>query len=199
MHATIITFLGITFPAITIRYCAMLLKLKLTPAIYLAGFMGSGKSSVGRALAGELGWSFYDLDEEVERRAGQNIPAIFAEKGESVFRALETEALAQRVAQARTGRPQVVALGGGTFTNDHNIKLASDNGVTIWLDTPIEVIEQRIATETHRPLAHDREQFRALFVARQTAYCRADYRIETGARNPGEVVAQVLALPIFVP
>lgn len=197
MHATIITFAAVIFEN---GYAfGMLLKLKLTPAIYLVGFMGSGKSSVGRALADELGWSFYDLDVEVERQAGRSIPAIFEDEGEAAFRALETEALLKRVEQARTGIPQVVALGGGTFTLDHNIELTLSNGVAIWLDAPLTVIEQRIAAETHRPLARDPEQLRALFTARQPAYGRADYRIPTEAREPAGIVLQILALPIFVP
>ena len=177
----------------------MILKLKLTPAIYLVGFMGSGKSAVGRALADELGWSFFDLDEEVERKAAKTIPVIFVEKGEAAFRTLESEALAERTNQVRTGRPQVVALGGGTFTIDRNIQLASENGVTIWLDAPLKVIEQRVAVETHRPLARDPEKMRDLYAARREAYGRADYRIETRELDPAGVVLRILALPIFVP
>src|ERR1700680_3619606 len=115
--------------------------------------MGCGKSRVGSALADELGWSFYDLDQEIEKAAGVSITDVFDQQGEAAFRALETEALKKRVYNVRTGRPQVIALGGGTFTIQENVELASNYGVTIWLDAPLEVIEQRIAAETHRPLA----------------------------------------------
>ena len=99
----------------------------------------------------------------------------------------------------RSGRPQVIALGGGTFTFEENYQLTQSSGVTIWLDAPLEVIEARIAPETHRPLARDPAAFRALYESRREAYARADYRIETGSLSNAEVVARVLALPIFVP
>jgi shikimate kinase len=177
----------------------MILKLKLTPGIFLVGFMGCGKSTVGRVLSDELGWSFFDLDHEIEKRTGEAISTIFDQRGEPAFRTLETEALAERVANVRTGRPQVIALGGGTFTVPGNLDLATNHGVTIWLDTPLQVIEERIAQEDHRPLARDPEKLRALYDIRRDAYARADYRILTESQEPGEVVAQILALPLFVP
>ncbi len=75
----------------------MILKLKQTPGIYLVGFMGCGKSTVGSALADELGWSFFDLDQEIEKAAGASVAEIFDQRGESEFRTLETEALKKRV------------------------------------------------------------------------------------------------------
>jgi shikimate kinase len=177
----------------------MILKLKLTPAIYLVGFMGCGKSTAGRALAEELGWPFFDLDDEIEKHAGTSITAIFKDQGELAFRALETEALRRRIAVARTGRPQVISLGGGAFTEPRNCELANANGVTIWLDAPLAVIAQRITYETHRPLAQDPEKWLALYEIRREAYALADYRIETGDGSVDAVVKQILALPIFVP
>ena len=177
----------------------MLLKLKRTPAIYLVGFMGSGKTTVGRVLADELGWAFFDLDEEIGKRAGKTIPEIFEQQGEGVFREIESDALMQRVAQVRNGRPQVVAMGGGTFTSEENIDLALNNGVAIWLDAPLSVIEERVGQETNRPLARDQEKLRKLFADRQLLYARADYRIDIAGLDTPGVVARVLALPIFVP
>jgi len=86
----------------------MILKLKQTPGIYLVGFMGCGKSRVGSALADELGWSFYDLDLEIEKAAGVSVSEVFDHRGEAAFRALETEALKKRVYNVRTGIPQVI-------------------------------------------------------------------------------------------
>jgi shikimate kinase len=177
----------------------MILKLKQTPGIYLVGFMGCGKSTVGRALADELGWRFFDLDEEIEKAAGESITEIFEKRGEEEFRALETEALKKRVRDVRMGRPQVIALGGGAFTRQENFELATHHGVTIWLDTPLDVIERRIAEETHRPLARDPVRLRALYEDRRQAYERADYRIETFDHEPGYVVSRILALPLFRP
>ena len=177
----------------------MLLKLKQTPGIYLVGFMGCGKSTVGCCLADELGWSFFDLDREIEKTAGASVTEIFAQRGEAAFRALETESLRKRVRDVKIGRPQVIALGGGAFTVQENYELASNHGVTIWLDTPLDVIEKRIAGETHRPLAADPSRFRSLFEDRREAYARADYRIETFDREKDYVVARILALPLFQP
>ena len=176
----------------------MTLKLKLTPAIYLVGFMGSGKTTVGAALADELGWGFFDLDAEIERQAGQKITSIFDEMGEDEFRQIERMVLMNRISHVRKGLPQVVALGGGAFTIPETRQLATENGVTIWLDAPIEVIEARVANESHRPLARDTEKMRALFGERQAAYQQADYRIDA-AGSRADVVARILVLPLFVP
>ena len=177
----------------------MLLKLKLTPAIYLVGFMGCGKSTVGVALADELGWPFFDLDHEIEKHEGRSITSIFHEEGETAFRAVETAALRRRIISAGSGRPQVVALGGGVFTVTENCLLANQNGVTVWLDAPLHVMERRVAEETHRPLARDPQRLRELYYARRDAYQQTDYRIETGEGDTTSVVHQILKLPIFVP
>lgn len=177
----------------------MILKLKQTPAIYLVGFMGSGKSTIGRALADELGWCFVDLDEDVERLAGTTIAEIFDSQGEPAFRALETAVLKKRIQSVKAGRPHVIALGGGAFTIPENVDLTEKNGITIWLDTPLEVIERRIAAErAHRPLARDTTRFRELYEARRASYERADYRIETGDEPTASVVGRILAIPLFV-
>ena len=175
----------------------MILKLKITPAIYLVGFMGCGKSSVGRALADELGWSFIDLDEDIEKCAGAAVAHIFDTQGEANFRALETEALNKRVQIARSGQPQVISLGGGAFTIEQNVELVLNHGVTVWLDAPLDVIKRRIAQETHRPLARDPVRMKELFEQRRRAYARADYRIETGEDDPAAIVSRILALPLF--
>src|ERR1700733_15154780 len=98
----------------------MILKLKRTPGIYLVGFMGCGKSTIGKALADELGWSFVDLDEEIERRAGSTIATIFDTCGEEAFREMERAALQERIRTIQMGRPQVISLGGGAFVTDEN-------------------------------------------------------------------------------
>lgn len=175
----------------------MILKLKRTPAIYLVGFMGSGKTTVGRALAEELGWSFVDVDEEIERRTGASIASIFDSEGESAFRRLETAALHDRVRNVQSGRPQVVSLGGGAFLIEENFDLVSNNGITVWLDCPLGLIERRIASHTHRPLARDPEHLRGLFEARRHGYARADYRIEVDCDDASVAVASILALPLF--
>jgi shikimate kinase len=150
-------------------------------------------------LADQLGWSFFDLDQEIEKLAGESVSEIFDRRGEAAFRSLETEALKKRVQNVRTGRPQVIALGGGAFTVQDNFELAANHGVTVWLDTPLEVIERRISAETHRPLARDPIRLKALYADRREAYERADYRVETQDHETGHVVSRILALPLFNP
>jgi shikimate kinase len=175
----------------------MILKLKRTPGIYLVGFMGSGKSTVGRALADELGWNFFDLDEDIERRQGTAISQIFETQGEPEFRRLESEALWDRVQSVQAGRPQVIALGGGAFLSQENFELVSSNGISLWLDCPWEMIERRTAGQNHRPLARDRDRFRELFQSRLSAYARADYTVQVRDDDPRSALAQILTLPLF--
>ncbi|HLH40791.1 MAG TPA: shikimate kinase [Bryobacteraceae bacterium] len=175
----------------------MILKLKRTPALYLVGFMGCGKSTVGRILAGELGWKFVDLDEEIERREKTSIAELFDQRGEAAFREIESDALRERVHQAQMGRPQVVALGGGAFLSEENFELVTNNGVTVWLDCPLDRIRQRINGQTQRPLARDAEMLEKLFEKRRAAYARADYRVEVVDDDPAAAVKSVLALPLF--
>jgi shikimate kinase len=177
----------------------MILKLKRTPGIYLVGFMACGKTTVGRALADELGWNFSDLDEEVESRAQSTVPQIFDSLGEAVFREMETVALRERVRNVQSGQPHVIALGGGAFLTQENFELATNHGITVWLDCSFSIIEQRVAAATHRPLAMDPVEFRRLFDARREGYARAHYHIQLQGDDPQAAVAQILALPLFVP
>ncbi len=175
----------------------MILKLVRTPAIYLVGFMGTGKTTVGRLLADRLGWHFLDLDEEIEREQGRSIAEIFAAEGEERFRAIETAALRKHLRVVRSGRPVVVALGGGTFCRPENVRLLEDNGVTIWLDCPLDVARRRVEKDSTRPLARDPERFAELYESRRSSYCGADYRIEFAGDDPEGAVDAICALPIF--
>ena len=172
-------------------------RLIRTPAIYLVGFMGSGKTTIGAALADELGWTFYDLDKEIEAAAHLTIPEIFERQGEAEFRRREHEALSRRVRTAQHGQPMVVALGGGAFAQADNFDLLRGNGITLWLDAPFELIRARVAAETHRPLAHDPGKFASLFKERQAAYARADYRIQIEGDDERASVQSILGLPIL--
>jgi shikimate kinase len=172
----------------------MILKLKRTPGIYLAGFMGSGKSTVGRALADALGWHFVDLDEEIERREGMTISEIFERRGEPAFREIESRVLREQVHAIECGRPHVVALGGGAFVQEENFTVLSNNGVTVWLDCPWETVKKRLAGFDHRPLARDPEKLRQLFTERTRAYAHADYRVAVEGDDPGVPVKQILGL-----
>src|SRR5215203_7508705 len=128
----------------------MNLKLKRTPGIYLIGFMGSGKSTVGRMLADEIGWRFADLDDDIEHSQRKSISEIFATAGEEEFRRLETEALQKRIRGIQRGTPTVLALGGGAFTRPENVRLVEENGISVWIDTEFEVLRKRVQGSDHR-------------------------------------------------
>jgi shikimate kinase len=175
----------------------MTLKLKRTPGLYLVGFMGAGKTTVGRVLADELGWCFVDLDSDIEAREGKRIAEIFWERGESYFRELESEMIRSRVSLIEAGDPCVMALGGGAFVQSRNWELIQNNGVTVWLDCELETIRQRLGEDMGRPLAQDRGALPRLFEERRPLYARADFRVEVDTADVGEVVRKILALPIF--
>ncbi len=166
--------------------------------ICLAGFMGSGKTTIGRRLARQLAWNFVDLDTRIEEHAGLRITEIFDRLGEPAFREIEHELLLQALGEAAAqDKPTVLALGGGTFAQPHNVELLrSHGGVVIWLDCPIEVLLARCAAITNRPLFRDEASFRQLHEQRRPFYQQADYRVENNA-EPHRVVEQILALDIF--
>ena len=175
----------------------MNLKLKRTPGLYLVGFMGCGKSSVGRLLAEEIGWRFADLDEDIERQQHCSISDLFLRLGEGEFRRIESDAIQQRVQLVRRGAPTVLALGGGAFTRDENIDLLYNNGITVWLDTAYEVMKRRIEGCTHRPLARDPIRFEQLYHQRRPMYSRAEYHISIVEDNSSAAVTQILNMPFW--
>jgi shikimate kinase len=175
----------------------MHIKLKRTPGIYLAGFMGSGKSTVGQLLAAKLGWGFADLDAEIEAREQTTISQIFSVRGEAEFRRIETDMIRFWVRAIERGSPTVIALGGGAFVHPGNYELIVAHGISVWLDCTFEAIQGRLTDEQHaRPLARDPEKFRQLFIDRRVGYAKADFRIE-GDCDSAVVVDAICALPLW--
>ena len=160
--------------------------------ILLTGFMGAGKSTVGRALAARLGVGFADLDDEIAAAAGTPIPEIFAARGEAGFRALETE-----TARALLARPgsEVVASGGGFPTFEANRALVrGTNTLVVHIDAPFETLWARIAGGDGRPLAKRREDAAALYERRAPDYhAFCDYAVPTANDAPPERVAAAIA------
>jgi shikimate kinase len=178
----------------------MNLKLKRTPGIYLVGFMGSGKTTVGRHLADRLGWSFFDTDAEIEKAEKTPIAEIFDHRGEPEFRRIETEVLREHVRWIERGRPAVLALGGGAFAREDNRALLSDSGVTVWLDCPLDVVRRRVTAQhggALRPLARDPQKFEALWTARRDVYQLADIHVPIDCDDPESAIAAILAHPIL--
>ncbi len=172
----------------------MILKLKQTPGIYLIGFMASGKTTIGKALAERLGWNFADIDDDIEAREGRSIPEIFDRLGETAFRGMEREAIALRVRAVARGRPTVIAVGGGAAAQPGNLELLEDHGVTIWLSCPYDVVARRVGENSHRPLARDMNRFEELYRSRQTAYQRAGFRIDIESDDPNVAVDAIMNL-----
>ena len=173
--------------------------------VCLTGFMGSGKSTVGRLLAAQLVWYFVDLDAEIERLTGLPLSQIFEQKGEAVFRDIEHECLARILGSVSERDTRLVlALGGGTFAQPRNAALLRELGspprgfgaVVIWLDCEMEDLLQRSVLMGDRPLFRDEASFRKLYQERLPFYQQAEYRVESGG-EPIRVVEQILALGIF--
>ena len=175
----------------------MNLRLKQTPGIYMVGFMGSGKSTVGRHLARRLGWNFFDTDEEIEAAEKMRIAEIFELRGAPEFRRIETEIIRQHVRWIERGRPAVVALGGGAFCEEANRELLVHNGVAVWLDCPFETVQRRVAAATHRPLARDPRAFQMLYEERRDVYRQADAHIPIQTDDPDVVVDAILGHSLF--
>jgi shikimate kinase len=175
----------------------VILKLKRTPGIYIVGFMACGKSTVGRMLGERIGWRFVDMDEDIESQQSSTIAKLFENLGEEEFRRIETEAIRLRVRKIQAGHPMVIALGGGAFTCTENIDLLLNNGIVIWLDTPLSILTCRVEGTSHRPLARDPAKFKQLYDLRKPCYQQADYRIEVNEGDSRAAVERILALPLF--
>ena len=167
------------------------------PILCLAGFMGSGKTTIGTLLARQLAWRFVDLDDRIEESAGLPIPQIFDRLGEPFFRQLEADQLRAALGRAlELKQGTILALGGGTYAQPGCPEFLRSAGVPVlWLDAPIEVLLSRCMTMTGRPLFRDEPSFRALYAQRLPSYQLADYRVDSSG-EPSEIAAHVLRLGV---
>jgi shikimate kinase len=160
--------------------------------IFLVGFMGCGKTTVGEALARMLNRSFIDLDRLIEARANETIADLIARDGEARFRELETSMLREVAGSASV----VVSLGGGAFTREINRELIEGLGLSVWLDAPFELCWRRVeADPTVRPLAPDEATARKLYEARLAIYRSARFRVAVEeARDEDEIAGRIVTL-----
>lgn len=159
--------------------------------LYLIGFMGAGKSTVGKMLAEKLLAKFIDLDARIEEDAGCPIPMIFAKKGEQVFRDVESkvlEVIAQEV-------PAIVATGGGVVRRERNWRYMRQSGLIIYLRTNWESLQKRLGSGAGRPLADDSDNWRRtrnLWLQRCPLYEQADITVDTDERSAEVVVSDIM-------
>ncbi|HST10650.1 MAG TPA: shikimate kinase [Terriglobales bacterium] len=162
-------------------------------AVFLVGFMGAGKTSVGRALSRYLGWRFEDLDDRIQAREGRTVPEIFQRSGESGFRKAELAALRELLEHIGDGQPLIAALGGGAFAQEEVVALlAGSGGVTLFLDAPPDELWRRCGSDvTDRPLRREESEFRRLYEMRRPKYLQASVKIETGGQAIEQIVCEI--------
>jgi shikimate kinase len=156
--------------------------------IYLVGFMGAGKSTLGRTLGRRLDWRVEDIDELIEARERLTVSEIFVSRGESSFRSVEREILRGLLPI----RHAVVATGAGTFADRENRRAINADGISIWLDLPFERVLERVPSDGRRPLAPDRASMETLYTVRRAAYQEAHVRLDASRAPVGELVERVL-------
>jgi len=158
--------------------------------IFLVGFMGAGKTTVGRELARQLDYEFLDLDDWIADAAGMTVQEIFAQFGEDEFRKLEAKA----IDSCRDRRRSVIALGGGAYVSEANRETLRSIGKTVWLSCPLDVCLSRIRGDESRPLLKSDDEMRALLVSRLASYAQADCMISAEMDTPEEIARLVVGL-----
>jgi shikimate kinase len=156
----------------------------------LVGFMGTGKSTIGRVVAEHIQFDFVDTDGWIEERLGRSVGDIFAREGEAAFRQYEKQALEELGLR----RNLVIAAGGGLGADPANMASLKAHALVIWLVASPETIWERVQTQTHRPLLRGPDplgKIRQLLKAREPVYRQADVFIHSGLRAPREVAQQI--------
>ncbi|PLK26107.1 shikimate kinase [Novosphingobium sp. TH158] len=168
------------------------LSRRIDRSIVLVGMMGVGKSTVGRKLANALHFPFVDADEAIEQAAQMTIPEIFEHYGEASFRDGERRVIARLMGESQ---PKVIATGGGAFCNPETRQLILDRGITVWLDSDIDVLVERVGRKDNRPLLRQgdpREILTRLKAEREPFYSQAPIHVKSGNVPHSHALAAVL-------
>lgn len=159
--------------------------------VFLVGFMGAGKTSVGRALSAQTGWAFEDLDERIHSHQGRSIADIFRESGEAEFRRTERATLLDLIANLGAS-PRIIGLGGGAFVQELDEALAQSGFVTVFLDASVEELWDRCEQDvTSRPLQRAQQEFGALYENRRPRYLKAALHVHTSGKAVDEVATEI--------
>ncbi|MEX2414905.1 MAG: shikimate kinase [Paenibacillaceae bacterium] len=158
--------------------------------IVLVGFMGTGKTTIGRMLAKQMNWSFVDTDATIEQEQGAAVSQLFETQGESQFRRIETETL-KRVL---TASQQVIATGGGAVLAQENCNAMLQDGFVVALTADYTTIIRRVSDDQARPLLNGdlRERVTTLLEQRKTAYDFADLKLDTSKRSIEQIIESIL-------
>ena len=177
--------------------------MKLKSSIFLIGFSGSGKSTVGKLLAKKLNCSFVDIDKFIESKSSKTIPNIFKTDGEKAFRKLESAAIKNLIAKKAKAIPKVIALGGGAFENRATRLLLAENGISIWLRCSISERYERLRKHSDRPKLTDKKEtlsakrlkatIRKLLLERKDNYARSDLRVTTSGKTANRVALEIIS------
>jgi shikimate kinase len=170
--------------------------------IYLTGFMGSGKSTIGPILANTLGWDFFDLDKVIEKKAGKKIREIFEEKGEELFREIETETLKEL---SSTESNTIISLGGGTIASEENLNILKSTGKIIYLRISTESAYGRLKYKRDRPSLINKNsedispedlinKINKMISLRLTFYEQADFTVDSDSASVGKTVDQIVKI-----
>jgi shikimate kinase len=159
--------------------------------IFLIGFMGTGKTTLGRMLANRTGMNFIDLDTKIEEHTGKTIAKIFDDEGEVWFRKKETEVLTEYIADSN----QVFSTGGGIVLNPFNVELMKEKGILISLNANVDTLWDRLKNSTARPLLNNKnpkEALKRLYQTRRGLYNNAHILIKVDDRSPEELTEEIL-------
>lgn len=165
--------------------------------IILIGFMGTGKTTVGRQLAGDMGTSFQDMDHLIEEYTGMAISDIFDQKGEKYFRELETRILKDVI----RGTDKIIAAGGGAVLNPENATIMKKNAVVVALTAKADTLWERLKDSTDRPLLrgeNPKERLQQLYEQRKGLYQDADFIVHVDGKTPAAVAKEIIQLLNYI-
>lgn len=164
---------------------------KKTKAVFLCGFMGCGKSTIGKLLANKLDCGFTDMDNYITEKLGMSIPQIFAEKGEDYFRNTETEVIGELAEKGG-----VIACGGGAMLRKTNADIANAGGTVVFIDVPFDTCYKRISGDENRPLVmnNTKEELNLIFEGRAPVYREHSAVTADGSGSPMEIAEKIISV-----